>query len=292
MAHATSLPLRACGALAALALALPLAAQAEVRGSIQLLDFSWSVVDLDPNDGIAASVTMNPDFASALRAGVTTLGVDGQGDPLPYATALSRQWLGNVPFANLHRNLALPGSQASARMGGNVFTGSYDFVVNGQGSRAAGPAQAYSGFAAGGSVSGSLLFGPYSGLVLTGRVSMSVEKTGSGPGMRHERVESRFGVSMENEDIIDWVDYGFELDTYGRAPGRLAREETFRLTFSNLNTFETPSTFYVGMGLEGYSSLTPVPEPGAVGLMLAGVGVVGFVARRRKPSPHPEGGAG
>lgn len=30
-------------------------------------------------------------------------------------------------------------------------------------------------------------------------------------------------------------------------------------------------------------TVTPVPEPGAVALMLAGLGVVGFVARRRKP---------
>jgi len=30
-------------------------------------------------------------------------------------------------------------------------------------------------------------------------------------------------------------------------------------------------------------TVTPVPEPGAVALMLAGLGVIGFVARRRKP---------
>jgi hypothetical protein len=281
-----SLP-RACGALAALALALPLplAAHAEVRGSLQLLDFGWSVVDLTPNDGIAASVTFDgQSFESSLRAGVAMRGVDGKGEPLPFGTSLSRSWAGNVAFPNASRALTLPGSQGSAHIGGNAAGGSYDFVLQGQGSRAAGPAQAYSGFAAGSSVTGNIVLAPNTELVWTGRLSMSVEKTGSGAGMRHERVQARFGMHMESEDPIFWEDYDMDLDTYGRAPGRLTHEEQLRFVFSNISPYVVPATFQMGMGLEAYSSMNPVPEPGTVGLMLAGVGVVGFVARRRPTS--------
>jgi hypothetical protein len=284
-----SLP-RACGAVAALALALPLAAHAEVRGSVQLLDFGWSVVDLTPNDGIAAGVTFDgQSFESSLRALVAMRGVDGQGEPLPFGTSLSRSWAGNVAFPNASRALTLPGSQGSARIGGNVAGGSYDFVLQGQGSRAAGPAQAYSGFEAGSSVTGNIVLAPFTQLVWMGRLSMSVEKTGSGAGMRHERAQARFGMHMENEDFIFWENHEVDLDTYGHAPGRLTHEEQLRFVVSNLNSFEAPGSFQMGMALEAYSSMNPVPEPGTVGLMLAGMGVVGFVARRRA-TPHREAG--
>jgi hypothetical protein len=42
----------------------------------------------------------------------------------------------------------------------------------------------------------------------------------------------------------------------------------------------TPGTYQMGE-IRGFLATTPVPEPGSLALLLAGVGIVGFVARRR-----------
>lgn len=42
----------------------------------------------------------------------------------------------------------------------------------------------------------------------------------------------------------------------------------------------TPGTYAAGE-IRGFLAVTPVPEPGSLALLLAGVGIVGFVARRR-----------
>ncbi len=58
-------------------------------------------------------------------------------------------------------------------------------------------------------------------------------------------------------------------------------------SFSGLSAYTpyTLSFYYSSTGFGGFSgtiNTTPVPEPEVYGLVLAGLGVVGFVARRRK----------
>ncbi|WP_028999004.1 PEP-CTERM sorting domain-containing protein [Azohydromonas australica] len=274
----------ACSVAAALALGLPLAAQAEVRGSFRLEDFGWTVVDLNPNDGMAAGVTFETaSFLTGLTAGVYRRGVDANGDPLPNDTGLSRSWsTGNVVFPNGGRSLSQPGSQATARMGGQAASGTYDIVMEGQGSRATALAGQHSAFETFGGMSGDIVLAPLTELVWTGRLSMFVEKTGVGAGMRHEHVEARFRMEMESEDPIFQARHELELDTRGRAPGRLSHEESLRLVFTNRNPYVLPASFEMSLGVQGYSSANPVPEPGTVALMLAGLGVVGVAARRGK----------
>lgn len=291
----SSLPRRACSAwatLAALALAAPLAAQAEVRGSVHLQNFGWSVVDLDPNDGVAASATFYPwSFESGVRAGVTLRGQDALGQPLPYSVNQSRTWAGNALFTNAGRSLSLAGTQAAAAMGGPVDSHRYGFRLDGLGSREAVQARDYSRFETASSLSSMVLLAPNTELVWTGQLSLSIEKTGAGAGMRHERGRAYVNMHMESEDPIFEESYHTVLDTFGRAPGRLSHEESLSFVFRNYSPYETPASFEMSLGTYGYSSANPVPEPGAVGLMLAGVGVVGFVARRRA-SPRPLGSAG
>ena len=278
MARTNALP---CGALAALALALPPAAQAEVRGSAHLLNFGWSVVDLDLNDGVAAGVTFNPQsFESYLNAGVSMRGQDAHGDPLPYTTAQSRRWSGNALFTNASRSLSLPGTQGAAAMGGQVASRGYTFRMDGQGSRESAEARDYSSFEAGSRLESSVLLAPNTALVWTGQLSLSIEKTGVGAGMRHERGQAHLSMHMESEDPIFETSYLTVLNTFGRPPGRLSHEESLNFVFSNYNPYEIWATFEMSVGTYGYSSANPVPEPGTVGLMLAGVGVVGVAARR------------
>ena len=69
----------------------------------------------------------------------------------------------------------------------------------------------------------------------------------------------------------------FNVFRFGYLQGT-ATNPTLALTLTG-STFTSPLASYsVTM------SATPVPEPGTLGLMLAGIGVVGFLAKRRRDS--------
>jgi len=62
----------------------------------------------------------------------------------------------------------------------------------------------------------------------------------------------------------------------------VADEGTLSVTFENLSDQPAVFAFRGEMVAWGVSPLSPAPEPTSVALMLAGLGVVGFVANRRK----------
>lgn len=70
----------------------------------------------------------------------------------------------------------------------------------------------------------------------------------------------------------------------GPSSESMADEGMLSVTFENLSDQPAVFAFRGEMVAWGVSPLSPAPEPASVALMLAGLGVVGFVAKRRRQS--------
>ncbi|WP_028999005.1 PEP-CTERM sorting domain-containing protein [Azohydromonas australica] len=288
-----------CAALVASTAAGP--AWADARALLVLEDFGWSLVDLRPGDGIAPGVSFDTSRINARAAAwvqQSYAGPDGQ--PLPYPTDVRSRYVGLQQFFPRAAINATPGlgsagvSQGNdardfeARVGGLVRNTAGDGVLENRFDARTVPASS--------SFVGAIVLAPYTRLVWTGDLRMELETTG---GPRHEGGLAAFHMRMLGADGRRLGGYSTRLDTDGAEPGLLVREQTLSFSISNPRGTSLASTIEASMRASGYTSLHPafapavaaVPEPGAVGLMLAGVGVVGIVARRRK-SPCPQGSAG
>lgn len=278
-----------CAALWAGTLAGP--AWADSRARLELEDFGWSLVDLRPGDGIAPSVTFDTsrmDNLMVARLRETYAGADGQ--PLPNGTDVMFRRVGQQQFFPRGSVYAFPGNGSAVASQGN---NDRDFGVNlfGLARNTAGDGVLVNRFDArtvpvSSSFVGAIVLAPYTRLVWTGDLRMELETSG---GERvHEGALAAFRMRMLGADGQRLGGWSTRLDTEGQAPGTLVREQSLRFALTNASGTALASTLEVSMRVSGYTSQNPVfapavaavPEPGALGLMLAGIGVVGMAARR------------
>lgn len=280
-----------CAALLAGSAAGP--AWADVRARLQLEDFGWSLVDLRPGDGIAPGVTFDTSRINnrmVVRMQQRFAGADGQPLPDPYFSDELDRYVGRQQFFPRASVFVFPGNGSAtaaqggddrrfaARVGGVLLNGPGDGVHTSQFDARTVPASS--------SFVGAIVLAPYTRLVWTGDLRMELETTG---GERpHESAMAAFHMRMLGADGRRLGGYSTRLTTEGAEPGLLVREQALSFSISNPRGTSLASTLEASMRASGYTSFDPafalavaaVPEPGALGLMLAGMGVVGVAVRR------------
>ncbi len=278
-----------CAALLAGAAAGP--AWADARARLDLEDFGWSLVDLRPGDGIAPSVTFDTSRIDSLlvaRVQETHAGADGR--PLPYPTDVLDRYVGKQQFFSRTSVFAFPGNgSATVSQGGdarNFGARLHGLVRNTEGDGAYLNRFESRAVPASSSFVGAIVLAPYTRLVWTGDLHMEVEK--SGGARPYEGALAAFSLRMLGADGQRLGGYSTRLDSEGHEPGLLTRDQSLRFSLSNPHGTALASTLEAKLRLSGYTALNPVfapavatvPEPGTVGLMLAGMGVVGMAVRR------------
>jgi hypothetical protein len=128
---------------------------------------------------------------------------------------------------------------------------------------------------------------------------------GSAPGeaLTEEYIENRWGITADGVTYNSPVDangggLGFEFDLGGTLEGSFVvavkQGDAFTLFYyeesapvDSLTYLGYGGTGFLGAGISHftvYGTVTPpIPEPSTYALMLAGLGVVGWMARRRRP---------
>lgn len=273
-------------------------AGAAVNAQLNLEDFGWTLVDLRPGDGIAPGVTFDDSrFNSRLVASAQQTMTDANGRPLPYSSDLRDRYIGKgvlFPWQQVAAGTATSG--AYARQSGYLGSNDYGFELVGRAANAFEGHEAYlSRFdartvPASSSFAGAIVLAPYTALVWTGQLSMRLEKSGHGGQTVYERAVSAFSLRMLDAEGRRVGGSFVRLDTQGHADGVLEHDQALRFSMINRSGTALAGTLEGSLRVGGYTAMNPVfapavaavPEPGAVGLMLAGVGVVGMAARRRR----------
>jgi hypothetical protein len=124
---------------------------------------------------------------------------------------------------------------------------------------------------------------PHTELVWSGHLALEVETDSPRPDLRHEGAETYATLSIDNgigrDDLAHW---SASLGGTGE-PGLLHADHDVHLSWANATGAEAGASLFFRFVAASASFVGPIPEPGTVGLMLAGLGVLGMVARRRMP---------
>lgn len=248
--------------LAALVLAAPAAfsAAASYGASASFTSLGYRLIDLDPYDGVAASVTFKGDDKDLLA--VTELG--GGGSSL--YESIHGPTMGTVSSAQ-----AQSSATALAQLSGGP---AWSALAAGSASRGAG---LYDGFRAYAGMSVDLVLGAKTAIEWVGSYVLSTwVARGSDPrGSDSAYAGILFG-GLENS----FQAQAYSSSLLGPAVDTLFGTTTFRIDNTGSNLLNSSAAF---IAAAGGGQVGPVPEPSSWLMGLAGLGVLGVVIRRRVP---------
>lgn len=277
------------------------AAHADAYAGATFGSVTITLVDLDPNDGIAASISFLPTptkyYAGALVRGESSTYRDSVNEPgAQYKSFFNR---GAWQSTNVNGSAVTDLASASGSLTG-AATGVGFVGLNLAGSALSTTAQ-HSHFYAYASVPGDpfghldFVLSANTQVVFSVDASMNAGTTigGTAGSLFGESASAVMGLYSGGlaadgvtllEDLreqgvgVTWQD--------GDAPGGGVDSWSGVLSssFSNLAGHSSQGEFWAYATINGDSVLAAVPEPSTYGMLLGGLGLVGFLARRRK---HP-----
>lgn len=259
---------------------------ADSSASATLGNVRITLTDLDLTDGITPSLTINFGSQPYLNGAIGSYGPEFVRDGYAH--------LGKNAGSTVTDSVQAAYASSSATMvGADNISGITSMAVSGAaGSSAIGFGEF--GALAGNYTLASFLLSANTAITITMDATMNVQTTlGYDPATGNgEHAQSHVHVLFDGYDdngnsLLDeyyqdlYVDA--KLDANGNITGaQQSWASTFSVTFNNFSSHEQLGNFMGEIGVGGSSMLTPVPEPETYALLLAGLGVVGQVARRRR----------
>ncbi len=273
---------------AAFMAAAPTLVLADARSSVRLTQFGYSLIDLNPADGIAPAVTFDLDNASAgLSARVSEQLADENGNPIFGAVQQSAEWHSSFQlFPNIERSVSVPSTEGRVRMEGDVASRDYNVLLDAQVRTAPGDGLFFNEFeltahpATG--VSVTMRITPQTELVWTGHLALEAQKMPHAPGTRWGWSSAQARMVLRDASMSELASFEDRVSSYGRPPGLYAQESDIRLSFANHSDHMAGGLIESHFLIVGQTPL--IPEPGTPWLMLCGLGLVAGLLRRRRGS--------
>ncbi|NML14699.1 hypothetical protein [Azohydromonas caseinilytica] len=278
-------------ALAAALGAAPPGAWADASASVRLTDFGYRLIDLNPDDGIAPAMSVNPvSFFAELSTNASEWAQAGEPGSPRTQLSRSRDWTQAYQFfPSVGRAVATPHVEASAQLSGALAEHGFSAVLQGQarnpladpalGGRFlvdAAPARlsGVSGFQ-------PILLTPFTQVVWTGRIALDALTTLPKVKGGRESAYAGAGISVWSYggSFSDSFTAAVEVPRY--RPGHASASHDIELFFANESAAPAYAVLSSQMRVEG-QSFQPVPEPAVAWLTLCGLGVIGACHRRQR----------
>ncbi|NML17264.1 hypothetical protein [Azohydromonas caseinilytica] len=267
---------------------------ADVLGSAQLSHFGYTLVDLNPHDGIAPALSFTP-FGTQAASILSGRAYAGPSLGLGQYTQSGFTWSTSFAvFPEVRREVASEEAMVGGHMSGSVTDHTFTAGAQGRGSNTLASQTQASEFDVGAlpvrrtdDSEGFpvLSVTPYTQVIWTGSVLLEVENT---LGRRRNRFEQAFSqMSLELRDGANQVVDRFyaQVSTRKYQVDRVSQAWDLQTSFIN-NTAETQGG-YMDLVLHTWGQSfrpAPIPEPGTPWLMLCGAGVLAATLRARKQS--------
>lgn len=234
------------------AYATPQASSTAIIGNV-----AYQLVDLDPNDGIAPSITFST--FSSIYAGIAT---DPAAGYQSYNTAFSYDQLPFFSTGNDDVGLSTEGSiQRGTLSTSGQLGGAGGYYTSAQQSRL-------------------FSLSANTELIVTGHAKANVTGNLTLPDMASGSVSFQIIDSQHANPYTQLAFYSNGAYNYNNLPTSM--DENFTLNFYNRGASTLDGTIDVYAGASALTTAAPVPEPEAIGMLAAGLGVLSVAARRRR----------
>lgn len=266
-------------------------ALADAFSSLTVDNVTVTVIDLDPDDGIAASISFMPDptryMGGALIRGEALNYRDSINEPgAQYKSYFNRgAWPATNVGGSVHTDLA---SQAGNVTGSDGGVGFSALSMSGSALSGADQRSHFWGYASmPGSPSGLLDFtlSANTKVVFSVDASMSASTTIATPWQGTSESASVMMMLFAGGLAADGVTPLEDLAQQGISVpggGSDSWSGVLSASFSNLGNASTLGVFGANATIQGDAVLSAVPEPSTWGMLLGGLGLIGVLGRRRR----------
>ncbi len=270
--------------LAAVAVLVPGLATADALAGARLTRFGYTLIDLNPGDGIAPALTLDVmgSFAS-VRASVEEGPMGDAGKP-PFGM-VSRELGWSSPFVlfpQVARDVAMPLSSGSASLAGAVEDHSFSAATRAVAGNTLEDRLLASRVITRSFAGAAMTLTPFTQVVWNGVLDLETQTTLGRRGLRTEVASASASVWLKDSAGTEMDSFSTELHVGPYAKDLKQQSFDVGLSWANASAASVTGQVAANLSLLSYSFLpVPVPEPGAPWLMLCGLGAIAAVHRRR-----------